>query len=153
MANENDSAVVREMLSVPEPLTAEFFRRNSHRIIDDSNYWNVLGVLWKKGGTVLQQDLWRPLFLSDRRGRHKLMKGRERQRWRNLPKVVTAYRAVNHPGEAETAICWTLDRKVAERFSQGGRRQIVERQFRKEEVFAFFDRRGEEEILVNLPAA
>jgi hypothetical protein len=78
------------------------------------------------------------------------MKGRERQRWRNLPAVVTAYRAVNHPEEAETAISWTLDRKVAEKFSQNAKRQIVVRKFRKQDVFAFFDRLGEEEILVNL---
>lgn len=150
MANANDNAVIREMMNVPEPLMAEYFARNAHRIIDDANYWNVLGTLWKLGGTVVQQDLWRGLFLADRPRQHKIMKGRERQRWRNLPAVVTAYRAVNHPEEAETAISWTLDRKVAEKFSQNAKRQIVVRKFRKQDVFAFFDRRGEEEILVNL---
>lgn len=150
MANANDSAVIQEMLRVPEALMAEYFARNAHRILDDATYWNVLGTLWKLGGTVLQQDLWRGLFLADRPRRHKMMKGRERQRWRNLPAVVTAYRAVNHPGEAETAIAWTLDRKTAEMFSQKGSRQVVTRRFHKAEVFAFFDRRGEEEILVNL---
>lgn len=148
MSNENDSAVIQEMMRVPERLMAEYFARNSHRITDDTTYWNVLGTLWKLGGTVMQQDLWLDLFLADRPRRHKIMKGRERQRWRNLPASVIAYRAVNHPDEAATAICWTLDKAVAARLSNG--RSVMVRKFQKSEVFAFFDRRCEEEILVNI---
>lgn len=151
MANSNDSAIIREMLRLPNDLCVRYFAQNSHRIIDDATYWNVLGTLWKDGGTVVQQELWRPLFQSKRKKREKIMKKRERQRWRNLPAVVMAYRAVNSLEEADYAISWTLSKEIAERvFDERGKRPVVERKFKKSEIFAFFDRRGEEEILVYL---
>jgi hypothetical protein len=151
MSNSNDASIIQKMLRLPEELGAEFFRRVHHKIIDDSCYWNTLGTLWKLGGTVVQQGLWQELFLSKRPNRHKIMKKSERRAWRKLPAVVTAYRAVNHPGEADTAISWSLDRGIVDRiFSDGGKRPVIEKKFRKDEIFAFFDRRGESEILVNL---
>jgi hypothetical protein len=151
MANENDSKIMEQILSTPDVrLASEVFRRNAHRIIDDATYWNILGVMWKMGGTVIQQDHWKEMFRCDRRQKHKIMKNRERKRWRKLPKIVTAYRAINTPEEIETAISWTLNRKTAEQFSWNGERKIIERNFHKTEIFAFFDRRQEDEIIVNI---
>ncbi|EOX4805095.1 hypothetical protein [Vibrio alginolyticus] len=79
------------------------------------------------------------------------MKSSERKAFAKLPKVITAYRAINDESEieAETALCWTLSEDIAKRvFSQGGRRKVVAKQFTKDEVFAYFDRRKEQEILV-----
>lgn len=150
MANPNDSAFVCELLRVPQALQFVFFAANHGCIQDDANYWNLLGTLWKASGRVEHLSLWLPLFRSSRRKREKIMKSRERRRWRALPKIVTAYRAVNHPSEAETAISWTLDKRIAERVFSHGVRQVVSRQFKRDEVFALFDRRGEEEIIVNI---
>jgi hypothetical protein len=150
MANENDSRIIEQMLCVPPELQAEYFKRNAHKIKDDSNYWNVLGTLWKIGGTVVQQDLWIEMLSSSRKNRHKIMKGKERSVWRRLPKKVMAYRAINEESEIGTAISWTLSRDVADNFSIDGAREVVTREFKKAEIFAYFDRRRESEILVNL---
>ena len=150
MANDNDTKLMQMLMNVPDNMKAEFFRQNAHKITDDSNYWNVLGTLWKLGGTVVQQELWKELFLAPRKKRHKIMKNKERSVWRRLPKTVTAYRAVNDESEIETAISWTLCRNVAEKFSQDGERKVVTREFKKSDVFAYFNRRNEDEILVNL---
>ena len=153
MANENDERFVMALLKVPEDMQIDFFRKNSYRIRNDSNYWNILGSLWKFGGSVIQQDSWKELLLAPRKNSHKIMKNRERSTWRRLPAKVRAYRAVNHDGEHETAISWTLSKKVAEKFSGDGKRKVVCREFRKSEIFAYFDRRNEEEILVNISAS
>lgn len=150
MANENDSKILTRMMSMPAHLQAEFFKRNAMNIIDDSTYWNVLGTLWKLGGTVVQQSLWIEMLSSSRKNRHKIMKGKERSAWRRLPKKVIAYRAINDESEIDTAISWTLSRDVAENFSIDDARKIVTREFNKAEIFAYFDRRREAEILVNL---
>ena len=77
------------------------------------------------------------------------MKSSERKAFAKLPKVITAYRAINDESEIETALCWTLSEDIAKRvFSQGGRRKVVAKQFTKDEVFAYFNRRKEQEILV-----
>ncbi|MET4696965.1 hypothetical protein [Endozoicomonas lisbonensis] len=150
MANENDTKFMQALMLVPEELQAEFFRKNAHQIKDDSTYWNVLGTLWKLGGTVAQQELWKEMLSAPRKNSHKIMKNKERSVWRRLPNKVKAYRAINHDGEIDTAISWTLSRKIAEKFSQNGKRKVVSREFRKAEIFAYFDRRNEDEILVNL---
>lgn len=151
MTNSNDRKIIETMMDVPEVSMAQYFMLNHHRIQDDALYWNVLGSLWKLGGTVIQQDLWILLISSPRRQRHKIMKNRERKKWRRLPKTFVAFRAVNTDDEIDSAISWSLSREVVEKvFSRGGSRKIVSRQFYKDDVFAFFDRRGEDEILVNV---
>ena len=150
MANENDSNILDEMVTMPESAMAEYFSKNAHRIIDDATYLNVLGTLWKLGGTVMQQDLWKDLFQSHRKKQHKIMKKRERKRWRKLPGVVTAYRAVNNGIESDAAISWTLSKAIAEKFFICSTREVVSRRFDKKDIFAFFDRRQEDEILVNI---
>ena len=149
MANANDDAIVRQMMALPDRYMAEYFTRNAHLIIDDSTYWNVLGTLWKLGGTVIQQVLWINLFSSTRKKRHKIMKKHERKFWRRLPSTVVAYRAVNNIDEAGTAISWTLSKDIANSlFSEGGSREVVTRAFYKADIFAYFDRRKEQEIIV-----
>jgi hypothetical protein len=149
MANENDSRIISEMMAMPEIYMAQFFANNSHKIIDDSTYWNVLGTLWKGGGTVVQQDLWIDLFKVKRRNKHKVMKTRERRFFNKLPRVITGYRAINNDSEIDKAISWSLSEKVVRKiFSQNGKREVVARRFNRDQVFAYFDRRHEQEIII-----
>lgn len=144
-----DADLVLEITRQPSQQMAQYFADNCHRFQDDANYWNVLGTLWKLGGTVHQQDLWIPLFQSKRSKRHKIMKSHERRMWRKLPNTVVAYRAVNNTAEASYAISWSLNAETAwKRFSFDGQREVVSREFTKPEILAYFDRRQEEEIIV-----
>ena len=151
MAHKNDSEIIKSMMALPRNITAAYFAHNAHKIIADATYWNVLGTLWKGGGTVIQQDLWKELFNSDRKKRHRIMKKRERKIWRRLPKTVIAYRAINNDSEIINAISWSLSQEIVNNvFSENGRRRIVSREFDKKDIFAYFDRRQEDEILVNV---
>lgn len=77
------------------------------------------------------------------------MKSSERKAFNRLPKVVTAYRAVNDETEEAIAISWTLSEDVAKKiFSQNGKRKIAKRQFEKWQILAYFNRRKEQEIIV-----
>ncbi|EME9804049.1 hypothetical protein V1336_003898 [Vibrio alginolyticus] len=119
---------------MPECYQLDFFVRSAPAIQDDSTYWDTLGTLWKAQGSHQHQCVWSFLFTCPRRNKHK---------------VITAYRAINDESEIETALCWTLSEDIAKRvFSQGGRRKVVAKQFTKDEVFAYFNRRKEQEILV-----
>ncbi|ENV4252631.1 hypothetical protein ACFJ9Q_004486 [Vibrio parahaemolyticus] len=149
MANVNDSNIISRLLSIPECYQLDFFVRSAPAIQDDSTYWDVLGTLWKAQGSHQHQGVWSSLFTCLRRNKHKVMKSSERKAFAKLPKVITAYRAINDESEIETALCWTLSEDIAKRvFSQGGRRKVVSKQFTKDEVFAYFNRRKEQEILV-----
>jgi hypothetical protein len=116
------------------------------QIQDDSTFWQILASLWIENGTTVRLDDWRRLFLSARRNRHKLMKKHDRQTWRSLPNKVTAYRAAA-PGEnLDFMISWTIDRSFLERVYRG--REIISRVIPREQIIAYFDRRGERELIV-----
>ncbi len=150
MANQNDSKFIDAMLELEDHEMAQYFFQKHRYLQDDSTYWNTLGSLWKFGGTVLQQDLWLRLLRSDRKNSHKIMKGSERKAWRRLKGNLTIYRAYNTVEELDTSISWTLDRKVAEKFTLDGRRGIATLVIDASEVFAYFNRRNESEVLINV---
>ncbi|MCG6387568.1 hypothetical protein [Vibrio fluvialis] len=149
MANLWDSKIVSIISGWNDERCFDAFRSLSCKIQDDSTYWSVLGSLWKLCGSVKQQELWVPYFLSERRNRQKVMTSAERKALSRLPSIVTAYRAVNDDSEAEQAISWTLSEAVAvHTFSQNGKRKVTKRQFEKGRIFAYFNRRQEQEIIV-----
>lgn len=146
MANLNDSQIVQAVLSRPALFRLDAFLKYHQQIQDDSTYWQVLAALWIGHGTNAELENFTRLFSSKRRNRHKLMKGKDRQVWRSLPSVVTAYRAADPLEILDRAIAWSLDLSVLERIWKG--RPIFSRQFKKENIIAYFDRRGEREIIV-----
>lgn len=133
----------------PHDCMLPFMENYGSQITDDSNYWNILGTAWKAGGCFKDQPRWITLFQSKRRNRHKIMKTSERREFARLPKTVRAYRCCDDPFEADQSICWSLDRKFVEQYAaKKGRVLIVECTFSKSDIFAYFNRRRESEILV-----
>lgn len=144
----SDVTIARAMATFPHHLMIDFMEANGHRITDDSNYWNLLGTAWKAGGSFEQQDHWIELFQSKRRNRQKIMKTSERREFSRLPKKLKAYRAYADPIEIEQSICWSLDKKFVEQYAKAKDLQIAECTFNRDDVFAYFNRRQESEILV-----
>jgi hypothetical protein len=151
MANENDSAIVEKLISLPVSEQLPYLLEIKDKILDDSCYWQVVAGVWI-GSEVCSPYLkaWRDLFTEPRRNRQKLMKGSDRKVWHSLtkrgaPKLVTAYRAMNPDDDAITAISWTLSKKVAQQLARG--RKIVSLEIPKECIIAYFDRRKEQEII------
>jgi hypothetical protein len=146
MANENDSAVLGTMLHLEGAALLLYFASQHHRIVDDAAYWCALGVVWVKCGDMGNRNTWLALFQSRRRGKWKIMKTADRRVWRALPARVKAFRACSPDKDSGSAFSWSMDRKVCERLWPD--RQIVERVFPRERIFAVFMRRGESELLV-----
>ena len=150
MANENDSAILESILHLGGAALLLAFVLQNHRIQDDAAYWCVLGVIWVKCGSHDCRDTWLTLFRSKRRCAWKVMKTADRRIWRALPASVKAYRAFAPGEDLDSALSWSMDRKVCERLWPD--RQIVERFFPRDRIFAVFTRRGENELLI-LPEA
>lgn len=145
----NDIFIAKVLAVTPHHLMLNVMKGYSEQITSDSNYWNFLGTAWKAGGSFEKQDQWIKLFKSNRRNRQKIMKTSERREFSRLPKIVTAYRCCDDEIEKDQSICWSLDKKfVIEYAEKKGRTIIVERKFDKKDIFAFFNRRRESEILV-----
>ena len=144
----NDVFIAKVLAITPHHLTLNVMCKYAHYIQDDSNYWSFLGAAWKAGGTYAEQDKWLTFFRSKRRNKHKIMKTSERREFAKLPKVVTAYRAYGNEEELDSTICWSLDKKFVEKYAENESRKVAEREFKKSDIFAFFNRRKESEILV-----
>ncbi|NNG80595.1 hypothetical protein [Acinetobacter sp. ANC 5378] len=144
----NDANIARAMCLVPHHLMLAFMQGNHNKIIDDSNYWNLLGTAWKAGGSFEQQEQWIELFESKRRNRQKIMKTSERREFSRLPKVVTAYRAYTNEDELNHSICWSLDPAFVKQYAEKTGRKVAQMKFEKSNIFAYFNRRKESEILV-----
>ncbi len=156
MANKHDSRIVEELIVISRrglhDEVVDYFFGIVDSVIDDSTYWNLVASVWIGHGGSRRKGDWLRVFTSSRRGRWKMMKGRDRKVWRKLPNSIRSWRAVRKGEDIEEAISWTLDKGVAERFGRLWDREVKERVFSKERVIAYFDRRREREIIV-LPAS
>lgn len=144
----NDALIAKAMILIPHHLMLQFMQANAGRISEDNNYWNLLGTAWKAGGCFQDQAQWLVLFQSSRRNRHKIMKTSERREFSRLPKKLKAYRAYADPIEIEQSICWTIDKSFVAQYAKAKGLLIAERTFNRDDVFAYFNRRQESEILV-----
>lgn len=144
----DDIFIAKVLSAIPHHMMLNVMKGYSDQITDDSNYWNFLGTAWKAGGSFENQSQWIELFQSKRRNRQKIMKTSERREFSRLPKVVTAYRAYTDENELNNSICWSLDQKFVKQYAEKTGRMIAERKFDKSNIFAYFNRRRESEILV-----
>ena len=144
-----DQDIAKMMAITPHSMMLEFMQNYGDLIKDDSNYWNFLGTAWKAGGSFVEQDQWVNLFRSKRRNSQKIMKTSERREFSRLPKLITAYRCCDDEIEQSLSICWSLDKKFIQEYAKKkGRTLIFENKFAKANIFAYFNRRHESEILV-----
>lgn len=156
MANENDSAILiqiwgplwNENVHLTQFEMIERLERYAHQIKDDSTFWLVLVTAWVDCGGVETQDRFRALMSSDRRNRHKGMKGASRRAWRKLPDPVLAYRALRPDEDPDRALAWSLDVEVVRRLYLTSGRRVEARTFPKSAVVFYTDRRREREIIV-----
>jgi hypothetical protein len=144
----NDIFIAKILAAAPHHLMLNIMKGYSYQIADDSNYWNFLGTAWKAGGSFEQQEQWIELFQSKRRNRQKIMKTSERREFSRLPKVVTAYRAYTNEDELNHSICWSLDPAFVKQYAEKTGRKVAQMKFEKSNIFAYFNRRKESEILV-----
>ncbi len=129
------------------PEAIKYFAANS-RHVTDYGYWFMLGHCWVSYSGFSNLDLWKRLFSSPRPRREvSLMKPDELFVYQNMPPVVNLLRA-HRPGEQDW-IAYTADVEVAGRFAHERQvRTIALYEVNKEDVTAFFSRRGEKEFIV-----
>lgn len=122
--------------------------------IPGQQFWQLAGSVWVDSENIWQSiDLWEDLLATDLPGQHWMMDKDERKAFRKLPDQLIVYRG-SVPGLNESGLSWTLNHSVAlffaKRFNnahnQGG--VIDWGTVAKADAIAFFNGRGEEEIVV-----
>jgi hypothetical protein len=124
----------------------------SNAEIADADYWKIIGDIWTDTENAYANlNEWEELFGSNRSERNNMMNKEEIAELNSMPETLTIYRGCLH-GLNEDGVSWTTDRDRAEWFanrfgSKGLEPCVLQQEIRKDEVIAYFTRRGESEVL------
>lgn len=142
-----DSEVVKKIIAVqndPDAVLNIFVKEQ--KSLSDYRYWELLRTVWIVAGRSDLLDVFIPLFKSQRKHRYYFSTPEEAERLRKMPQQFMAYRAIN---VGQNNISWTLKKEFAEWFKTHYKKDFIEEKLiDKSTVFAFIERRGEEEILI-----
>lgn len=121
--------------------------------MSDEDYWKILGDIWTDSENIWQNyDEWAEALSADRADRKGMMDDDERKFLADLPDSFTIYRGVNDD-HGHLGFSWSLSEEratwFAKRFeSHRGEAMLIAAEVKKTDVIAYFDGRGEEEIVV-----
>ncbi len=142
-----EKAITRKLLLVQGTPRALFHFSKNSGALSDYWYWFLLSTLWVNYNGMTELATWRRLFASQRPNRlTSIMKPSELAAFKQLPEMVTAYRA-HRVGEQDW-IAYTLNPARAIEFAH--RREVGEVMgytIPSSALLALFLRRGESEVL------
>ena len=122
--------------------------------VKNSDYWKLLSQFWIDSENIWQnKEAWRSLLLSQRPGRHHFMSMADREALASLPDKVTIYRGYDARKGDPHGFSYTLNPDIAKKFARrfyGSLPEVKTRTISKEEILAYTNRRGEEEIITLL---
>ncbi len=159
-ANALIEARYSDYLNLIEPTwRATVFSEKLVSLLTDDQYWMMLRALWLETTypPSWDGDIWLELFASSRPHRQLLMDAEERAVLAVLPDTLTVYRG----GVSAEGLSWTLEKDKARFFAESfavispsrGYPQEEHCVFKgtvpKEEVCAYLNKNGDEEIVVN----
>ena len=123
----------------------DLFRRH-HENLSDPCYWETLKCVWMVSGRTDNAGEFRRWMKSSRPYRRFFMTPEEEKRLERMSFPLTVYRACS--GD-DKGISWTISESFANWFQTNYRKERIDRkEVRREDVFAYIDRRGEDEIIL-----
>lgn len=121
--------------------------RKYHRQLSNPRYWEMLKVVWIAVGSTSVVDEFRRYMRSTRPCRNYFMTPEEHEALRNMQFPLKVWRACN--SEDDGGLSWTVSMEVAVEFAaRGNCRKILVREVDRKDVFAYINRRGEDEIII-----
>jgi hypothetical protein len=122
--------------------------------IEHQRWWSLVGAVWVDSENIWQNlDEWDDILNTERPHRIFMMNDEELAKYHELPEMLTVYRG-SIAGLNENGLSWTLNKKAAKffarRFVKAHERDgvIDTGEVGKVAVVAYFDGRGEDEIVV-----
>lgn len=140
--------IIQEILKrEAKPNAVIYFERHCSGL-GDYWYWFILSTLWVSYTGWSDLNLWRKLFSSKRPNRMtSIMKPDELGIFNELPGTIIGLRA-HREGETDY-LSYTMSHEMALMFAkQRGTKEIISYEIQKNNVIAYFSRRGESELLI-----
>lgn len=121
--------------------------RKYHSLLSNPRYWELLKTVWVAVGHTDVAPEFRRYMQSIRPCRNYFMTPEEHEALRRFAFPLNVYRACTQKDDG--GISWTTNIKVAIEFaSRLEHAKIISRCVERNEVFAYINRRGEDEIII-----
>ena len=146
---ENDRKIALMMSVCPHEHLLTFCIKYMPQVEDNAVYSKMVATAWKAGGNSKMQKYWEPFFNSPRMIAKHAMTSGERRALKKLPQTILVYRAL-HGNEQDTAMSWTTNRVFAEKYANSLNRNIETKCISKNDIFAYFTRRNESEVILKV---
>lgn len=147
---ERDSKIVMQIARAhdiehnPQKVLDIFFAKA--RLLSNPTYWEVLRTVWIAAGSTQLVPKFLPYFRSHRGARSWFMTVEDTKALEEMDFPMTLWRAA--VGKDDGGISWTRDLEWCKQYAQSKGREIIEKQFNREDIFAYISRRGEEEFII-----
>jgi hypothetical protein len=115
--------------------------------------WPLVASIWTDSENIRRySEEWREIWSYPTRHRKRVMTTEERARLRNLPQKIEVWRGVRNENGVK-GFSWTLNRDIAAWYARRFSRQhevpvLAKGRVKKRHVLAYFERRGEEELVI-----
>lgn len=131
------------------PYRFSAFLEIAFKIKDDKEYWELAQAIWVDSENIWQNKQgWLIIFQSHIETKEYFMSEGDKKTFNALPDKITIYRGYQK-GKNKKGLSYTLDKEkaawFAKRFHKDG--LMLEKEVRKEDVFAYTNERGENEII------
>lgn len=149
-AEENWDAII--FVCYERPWRIQAIQQYADRM-SDAEFWEAVGHAWQDSENIWEaEDDWLDLLDCGRPEQSRMMEDEEREKLALMPEEFRVYRGFYMRSRQE-ALSWTVNRSKAEWFAQrllppGAVPRVAEGLVRRDNVIAYFDGRGEEEIVV-----
>lgn len=121
--------------------------RKYHALLSNPRYWEILKTVWVAVGYTAVAGEFRRYMQSSRPCRNYFMTPEEHEKLRKMDFPTKVYRACNN--ENDGGISWTTSIEIAIEFAtRGEKEKILCREVERKDVFAYINRRGEDEIII-----
>ena len=123
--------------------------------LNHEKFWDLFMDIWSDSENIYQNKLfWRETILmyQPKPAFDLVMNKEDLETFNALPDEFAIYRGTNRSEDEDTdSLSWTIDREKAQWFANRlnhDNPKVLERTIKKEEVLAFYNGRGESEIIV-----
>ena len=121
--------------------------RKYHSLLSNPRYWEMLKIVWVAAGHTAVAGEFRRYMQSSRPCQNYFMTPEEHEELRQMAFPLKVYRACN--SENDGGISWTTNIEVAIEFATRAKNaKILAYEVTRNEVFAYINRRGEDEIII-----
>lgn len=115
-------------------------------LLSNPRYWEILRTVWVAAGNATNVDKFRELMTSKRPARSWFMTPEDKEAFDSFAYPITLWRA--YTDDADHGISWSSNKEWVEHYAGFGGRKIKSKEFRKEDIFAYISRRGEDEFII-----